>query len=153
MSGAKTHWYKRKGTIIRPFGARLRWTRRRNILTSSENHYNMQTIAWELKMIKTRQDLFFCNMQSHVQSIEQPDGQCDSVQKYKKRSEKEGWHSCSIQEQELSFYRKEQQYQTLSKVNLMTAQEHCMHFYAIEFVYKSKKITKMSCTMNVIRER
>ncbi len=41
----------------------------------------MQTIAWELKW--SRQDLFFCNMQSHVQSIEQTDGQCDSIQKYK----------------------------------------------------------------------
>lgn len=34
----------------------------------------------------------------------------------------------------------------------MTAQEHCMHFYAIEFVYKSKdykNVTGVAFTMNV----
>lgn len=35
----------------------------------------------------------------------------------------------------------------------MTAQEHCMHFYAIEFVYKSKdykSVTGLAFTMNVM---
>lgn len=38
----------------------------------------------------------------------------------------------------------------------MTAQEHCMHFYAIELVYKSKdykNVTGVAFTMNVTLSR
>lgn len=86
-------------------------------------------------------------MQSHIQSIEEP----NAIQKYK---------NCRRRKADIliasksgnSFYRWEQQYQTWSFVNLMTAQKHCMRFYAIEFVYKSKdykSVTGVAFTMNV----
>ncbi len=74
----KVSGYKRKGTIIR---CKIKVNQKKKYTDFIREPLSYANNCLRVKMIKTR--FIFCNMQSHVQSIEQTDGQCDSIQKYK----------------------------------------------------------------------